>query len=147
MTTGGKSDKTGAVGFEGDENYEPGAPAPEVDPELAALLDKGLAKGWLPQPGDKVGGVLIDRYDGTSDYGEYPILEIEQSNGEVIAVHGFHRVLRSQIERKDPRLGDKVGVHYYGLHDRNRAGQSPPAMYKLVVIAAPRPVDPDREPF
>lgn len=138
MTTGGTA-KSGATGFPGDDNYQ-AAPAGELDPELAKLLDLGLAKGWLPRPGDKVGGTLVDRYTGESDYGIYPILEIEQANGEVIAVHGFHTVLRGQIERKDPQPGDRVGVTYYGPQDADKARKGSPAeMYRLVVIPAVRP--------
>lgn len=60
-------------------------------------------------------------YRGTldaSDYGdgeEYPIVTIRQDDGEEVAVHGFHTVLKRELAKLAPKVGDQIGVKYVGI--------------------------------
>ena len=75
-------------------------------------LDREV-EAWKPQPGDKIVGTItsIEAFDGK--YGEYPLLIVDTGDHE-IAIHAFHTVLKSELARKDPSEGDRIGVKYTG---------------------------------
>ena len=75
-------------------------------------LDREV-EAWKPQPGDKIVGTIssIEAFDGK--YGEYPLLIVDTGDDE-IAIHAFHTVLKSELARKDPSEGDRIGVKYTG---------------------------------
>lgn len=75
------------------------------------------AEGWRPDPGDKIQGVIIGIDVRDSEYQDdtYPVLEIEDENtGDLIAVHGFHSVLKREIAQQKPEVGDRIGIKYFG---------------------------------
>jgi len=83
-------------------------------PDMDAILDATF-EGWQPKPGDKLTGTILTR--STSDaggYGSYPLLEILTDDGQGIALHCFHTVLKTAVERWDPKPGEYVGVKYLG---------------------------------
>lgn len=89
------------------------------DESMFAQLDH-TAVGWRPVPGAKIIGELVGRFEideESAEYGAYPVLEIRTDSGAIIAVHGFHTALKSQIRKRNPQLGDRVGIVYNGFRD------------------------------
>lgn len=82
--------------------------------------DFTYAEGWRPEPGDIVDGTVIALDIGYSNFGEYPILTLETSDGNV-AVHAFHHALRSRLEKIRPAIGDHLKIKYEGKK-KNKAG-------------------------
>lgn len=92
----------------------------EKDPmsTLEDRLDRN-SEGWRPKPGDQIVGriVSLSMYTG-GDYGDYPLLEVEADDGRLVAVHAFHTVLRRELGRQKPAVGERIGIRYLGRHDR-----------------------------
>lgn len=82
---------------------------------LEDRLDAEPAAGWKPEPGASVIGeiVSISTAPGT-DWGPYPLIEIEKDDGTAVAVHAFHGVLKGELERLAPNEGDRIGIKYLG---------------------------------
>jgi hypothetical protein len=129
---------------------------------LSDRLDRDIT-GWRPQPGDKLIGTVTGLTEGTGNWGPYPIVEVEQADGTIVAAHCFHTILRNEIEGRKPAIGDQIGIKYKGKrHGRDQEYED----YTVVVepgpnhhqaapaaaIPAPAPVPAnggfdDREPF
>lgn len=91
---------------------------PQNSTSLADRLDRGTAPGWKPEVGDSIVGTIVDIDERDSAYGEgtYPVLTIRRDDdGEEVAVHCFHSVLKSEIARKRPQVNDAIGIRYLGI--------------------------------
>lgn len=91
----------------------------QLDPELAKLLAQPPAKGWQPNVGDMLTGTVLEIDTGDAGgFQSYPLLTIQKDNGEVVAVHCFHSVLKNRVEHliASGKLleGSKVGIVYQG---------------------------------
>ncbi len=89
------------------------------DPDMLKLLQQPPAKGWQPNPGDMMTGTCIEIDDADAGgFGVYPLLTIEKDNGEVVAVHCFHEVLKTRVQSLIDRgklvEGSRVGIVYQG---------------------------------
>ena len=73
------------------------------------------ATSWKPQPGDTVSGRIEDISEHDAGYGKYPILELATETGTV-SVHCFHDVLKNELARLAPDIGDSVTLTYKGRH-------------------------------
>lgn len=71
--------------------------------------------GWKPNVGDKLVGTVVEVSERDGDYGSYPLVVLETDSGELIAVHAFHTVLKSELARLKPSEGDRLGVKYLGV--------------------------------
>lgn len=72
-------------------------------------------EGWRPEPGDEVFGNVVSVDQRESDYGDdYPYIEIETEDGNIVGVHGFHTVLKRELARLQPKPGDTLGIKYKG---------------------------------
>lgn len=71
------------------------------------------AQGWRPTAGDKVAGAIVDIAATDGGYGIYPIVTLRTDSGEV-AVHAFHTVLRRELARRRPSVGDELEITYLG---------------------------------
>lgn len=128
---------TKAKGFPGDADYDPGTELDDIlDPDLAKLLSQPPAAGWQPHPGSMVTGTVeeIDETDA-GGFGTYPVVTILKDNGQSVAIHCFHEVLKNRITSliNSGRLteGSKIGVVYYGKTDGGSFGGY--ENYKVVV--------------
>ncbi len=54
------------------------------------------------------------RQDKENEYGTYPLLRIKTDQGEFIAVHAFHTVLKNAIAREGVKAGDRIGIEFLG---------------------------------
>lgn len=87
-----------------------------------STLEERLSRepeGWRPSPGDQLIGTVLDIDTRTSDYGEgvYPLLLVETTDDKLYAVHAFHTVLKSELARRRPNIGDRIGIRYSGIPD------------------------------
>jgi hypothetical protein len=91
-------------------------------------------------------GRLIDITEIDGQYGRYRLLILEPPLGSPLArayddalwaVHSFHKVLASEIQRRLDRghlvLEDEVAVDYGGLARRAKPGQNAPHLYRIEV--------------
>lgn len=76
-------------------------------------LEKDVA-AWRPDPEDKLVGTVVEVDERVSDYGPYPLLIVETEDGDEVAVHAFHTVLKNELARKRPQPGDTIGIVYRG---------------------------------
>ena len=76
--------------------------------------ETGYAEGWKPNPGDEITGRVIDIAATDGGWGMYPIVTLRDEGGTEIAVHAFHDVLKSELARRRPKVGDEVSIKYLG---------------------------------
>ncbi len=77
-------------------------------------------EAWRPEKaGDKVVGRVaeLDLLDSKFG-GAYPLVVIETSDGRELAVHAFHTVLKSELARKRPVVGEQIGIAYLGKNQK-----------------------------
>ena len=87
--------------------------------------DRGYAQPWRPDPGDIIVGELVDYQENVkTQYGVSDVAELKTDHGQRRAVWLFHEVLADQWAEKDPSIGDRVGVLYYGKTDPENGGSS-----------------------
>lgn len=108
------------------------------DADILDALNRPAARGWRPAPGDTLSGRVVDTYSsGEGEYGEYPIVEVVTSEGDIVALHCFHTTLRSAVDRRKPKVGDRIGVRYDGRLTSGGFGDKGYESYKMVLIPAP----------
>ena len=90
---------------------------PSTSRSLEDRLDSA-ATGWKPNPGDRLVGTVIDVDSRDGDYGVYPIVTVQTDNGDEIAIHAFHTVLRREFAKRQPQPGERIGVKYLGKSDK-----------------------------
>ncbi len=100
------------------------APSTQDDDESFDLLD-GLSEDegtpWIPDDEDDpspegIQGKVTYRGEIPSDYGpeNIPIIEIESADGTKWSIRGYSTVLRNQITKADPQVGDLMAVRFFG---------------------------------
>lgn len=72
------------------------------------------AEGWRPEVGDKVIGTIVELDETDGGFGTYPVVTILTDEGDEVAVHGFHTVLKNELAKKRPKVGDRIGISYGG---------------------------------
>jgi len=71
--------------------------------------------GWRPEIGDALVGTVTEISTRESEFGgDYPLVVVATEDGDEIAIHGFHAVLKNELARLRPREGDKLGIKYHG---------------------------------
>lgn len=110
-------------------------------------------ENWIPhnpeldQPRSVHGLVLgqSERELGFGQKGEAPILRVLADDGVEWNIAGFHAILRAELVREGPQIGDRIGVAYEGL-GKAKENQSPPHLYRVVVERNPDgPQKPDAD--
>lgn len=76
--------------------------------------ETGYAEGWKPSPGDEVAGRVIDIAATDGGWGPYPVVTLAGEDGVEVAVHAFHDVLKSELARRRPKVGDELSIKYLG---------------------------------
>lgn len=84
--------------------------------DLSERLEQDLAPAWRPDQEDEdiLIGQVVSIEMGTSEYGPYPLLVVRQEDGTEKAVHAFHTVLRNELVKHRPNVGEKIGIKYLG---------------------------------
>ena len=81
--------------------------------DLAADLERE-STAWKPDAGEVLIGELIEVSEWDGGYGTYPVLTLKDADGQLIDVHCFHTVLRSEVGRLNPDVGTTLGIKYQG---------------------------------
>ncbi len=64
-------------------------------------------------------GTVVSIDARTSQYGGiYPVVVLRTDDGEETAIHGYHTVLKGEIANLQPKVGDRLGIKYFGLDPR-----------------------------
>ena len=124
-------------------DHDPADPAimdrEKADESILNLLDivEKDVRGWNPEPGDKIFGVVADITDVPSRYREpYPMITIETPSGRLVGVHCFHEVLRNEVERRLKRrtlkIGDRIAIAYRGELEA-KGDKNPANMYRIAI--------------
>ena len=74
------------------------------------------APAWRPDQTDPdtLIGTVVEISFASSDYEPYPLLVIRQEDGSEKAVHAFHTVLKNELLRQKPNIGERIGIKYLG---------------------------------
>jgi hypothetical protein len=85
------------------------------NPDPGKLVDREFAEAWRPDPGDKLVGEIVE-LGARAGYDDelYPIVTIRQDNGVELAAHCFHTVLRNELAKLKPQVGQRIAVKYEG---------------------------------
>jgi hypothetical protein len=73
------------------------------------------ATAWRPEPGESIIGELADVGERDGGYGPYPVLTLATDDG-ARTVHAFHEVLRNELAKLAPQIGERIGIKYVGKH-------------------------------
>ena len=100
---------------------------------LLDRLNSDGAAGWRPEPGDTLIGEIIDLSERTGDYEPYPIVTVQpEGGGDPVAVHAFHSVIKREVSKLKPNIGDKVGFKYLG-EGTSKDGKTKYQSYRVVL--------------
>lgn len=112
-----------------------GDPVAEDEDEEFNLLDEiteDNGEAWKPADDEdipegiqgKVISVSSVETDQKYGGGTVPLLEIQEKSGRIWSVRGYHTVLRNQIEKNNPQVGDIVAIKYLGEKDNKKGDNS-----------------------
>lgn len=92
------------------------------------------AKGWRPDEGDTLVGIITAVDSGWSGYrnGNYPIITVQpEDGGDEVAVHCFHAALFNRVMSLRPKVGERIGVQYQGKRESKENPRNTVAVYAL----------------
>lgn len=123
----------------------PAVSAPD-DSESFDLLD-GLSEDegipWIPDDEDDpspegIQGRVKFRGEVSSDYGPEmcPLVELEAADGTLWSIRGYSTVLRNQINKADPQVGDFMAARYFGVKTGKGKNAREYKNYKVAVKKA-----------
>ena len=96
-------------------------------------MDLSYAKGWRPEEGDTIIGVVADVAMGRSSQGAqrmYPIITITPDDGgEAVAVHCFHAALHNRMLELRPQVGERIGIQFKGMAEHKTNPNQTVAQY------------------
>jgi hypothetical protein len=88
-------------------------PAQDFRRRVNELSDEP-ATSWRPKPGDVLVGTLLDidlRSTKFDESGRTPVLTIrEDETGELIECWALHTVLRGELAKRRPQVGERIAV-------------------------------------
>lgn len=133
--------------MQGTATVGPWRDARSLNEKLTASREAWKPHSELSQPRSLEGLVieLSERDLGFEQQGKAPFVRLLDDSGTEWSIAGFHAILRSELLRTGPRIGDRLGVIYQGVGNA-KENQSPPHLYRAVVERNPEgPQEPDPE--
>lgn len=113
--------------------------ASESERSMLDRLQQESAEGWNPSDGDTLMGVIKSiKASQPNEYGIYPIVTVETDDGNIVAVHCFHTILRTRLLEKRPAPGERIAIRYIGERQTKRDDDRSYHNYAVVVD---RPTD------
>lgn len=88
--------------------------------------------------GAAIAGTVTDVSYRDGDWGPYPVLELRDGAGDHYSVPLYHTVLKNEFAKRNPQLGDTVGIAYKG-RKQTKGGQSFHSSELRVIPAAGTP--------
>jgi hypothetical protein len=116
---------------------------PEGRDRIEDRLDRGFPEAWKPAPGDKLVGTVTEVGERDGGFGSYPIIGVLTDAGDEFNCHAYHTVLRNEVAKQRPRVGDRIGIAYHGKKDGEKDGEKGYERYRVIVEHAAQP---DTEP-
>lgn len=104
-----------------------------------------IASPWKPEDdGDGIQGTVVQIYYTEGEYvdqktGEFPQIPhviLEDAAGEYWSVVGFRAVLRGEIDKAKPEVGDTFAALYKGQQESKKRGQQGAHIYRVAVRKA-----------
>lgn len=107
--------------------------------DLNETLAIRTARGWRPQPGETLEATLVALEKREGDYGAYPCLIYRTDEGQYVAVHAFHDVLKDEYAKLhaagQTQPGRRHTVHYAGRQaSKNIGPDGKPRQYESYVV-------------
>ena len=94
--------------------------------------DQTATEAWKPEPGDELIGTVAGWSSGTTRRDEtHPILIVELEDGSRIAVWCFYSVLRDELKKADPKIGETILIRR--LDDRTNSDGIGYRVYRVAV--------------
>ena len=85
---------------------------------LRERLEAGNPESWQPSmAGDEIIGTFVRVSVGHTAFGPSPIVVLTDEDGVEKSVWLLHTVLRNQMNRLRPALGELVGIRYLGKRE------------------------------
>jgi|SRR3954464_9009181 len=78
------------------------------------------AKAWMPEPGTTIRATVIGMAMREGDYGPYPVITYKKADGDIVAVHVFHQVLKGQLSDLKTDIGVEQYITYLGKTEKNK---------------------------
>ena len=108
---------------------------------MASIRDQldspfSFAEAWRPSKGDKLVGTVTALNMRDGEYGAYPVVTIREQGGGEYAAHAFHDVLKNELTRVRPQVGEQLGIAYDGKHPERGYH-----VYRVVSDSTPTGVD------
>jgi hypothetical protein len=110
--------------------------------DLLDSLHEDSGTAWMPADDDdqpkgiqgRVTYVTTIEADAKYGGGDIPLIQVQDKSDPELewSVRGYHTVLRNQIEKVDPQVGDFVAIRYFGEKE-NRKGDNTYHDYKVAV--------------
>lgn len=86
---------------------------------------------WVPAPGDEIAGRVVGiTMSPDFGYGPYPIVTLDVEGTER-AVHAMHQVLRQELAKRAPRIGDEVQIKFLGKRKPKTGNGQPFNVYRV----------------
>jgi hypothetical protein len=83
--------------------------------DFRSRLEADPPKPWkFDTDGPMIVGTFRGLEFGTTAYGQCPVVTLELEDGTERSVWCFHTVLRNEMKRSQPKLGERVGILYLG---------------------------------
>ena len=61
------------------------------------------------------------------------ILTVRCDDGTELAWHAFHTTSRADVQQKQPQVGERVAIGYFGTGPSGKPGMAGPQLYRLIV--------------
>jgi hypothetical protein len=73
---------------------------------------------WVPKEnGDRIEGRVVDVTSTDAGWGPYPIVTLRTAQGIERDVHAYHTVLRKELARRHPKIGDEITIVFQGVSE------------------------------
>jgi hypothetical protein len=109
-----------------DEMFGKTAPGTSEDDfagvdDLLDAVEEDDSEGWVPkEKGEGIAGIVIKIGETRSDFANegdnpmVPTVTLQTKDGTKWRVIGYGSVLKRELIDQDPRVGDMIGVKYFG---------------------------------
>jgi hypothetical protein len=89
--------------------------------DLEDRLDRD-PQPWVPDVGEKLIGTIVELGERDSRFGDdpYPVVHVLDADGRELVVHAYPAVLRDELARQRPTVGDRIGVRFIAPPDDAR---------------------------
>ena len=135
--------------YVGGSNKSDLASGPSIAARLRKKLDTEAVsanESWKPEVGDELLGVFKGWTRGTTHKGDaFPIANIEECGGNIVAVWAFYKVLKEELEKAKLKVSDPVMLKRFE-DKKSRMGQ-PYRVYRVATLEERNPFENMSEPL